>query len=131
LVFATLVVILALDTDEWLAVEISRLPSRARTASQDPRRTSIGALERGVGGRNIRVLHQDPTPVQSVAVDGGVEPGVADGGKSSPGANSVDQGVEPTSIQQDGIRATPGSGKSSSTMAEPIVAEGSVAPPSL
>ncbi|KAF8537025.1 cation transport protein-domain-containing protein [Trichophaea hybrida] len=105
-------------------VKMSRLPSRARTASQDPRRTSIGALERGVGGRNIRVLHQDPTPVQSAAVDGGVEPGAADGGKSSPGANSVDQGVEPTSIQQDGIRTTPGSGKSSSTMAEPIVAEG-------
>ncbi|KAF8253091.1 hypothetical protein K440DRAFT_534569 [Wilcoxina mikolae CBS 423.85] len=105
-------------------VEMSRLPSRARTASQDPRRASVGALERGVGGRNIRVLHQDPTPVKSVAVDGGVEPGAADGGESSSGANSVDQGVEPTSIQQDGIRATPGSGKSSSTMAEPIAAEG-------
>jgi hypothetical protein len=99
----------------WLAVAMSRQPSRARTVSQSARRGSISGLEHGVGNRNIRVLHQDPIVGQRVAVDGG---------ESGSGATSPKRSISPSSIQQDRIRPTPCSGKSSSTMAEPTAAEG-------
>ncbi|KAI5792891.1 cation transport protein-domain-containing protein [Pyronema domesticum] len=99
-------------------VSLSRQPSKARTMSQGAKRDTSSALEQGVGGRNIRVLHRDPAVTESSALENN------DSGLISPLT-----GTAPSSIRGVELEKMSESEKSSSTMTEPIASSATSPPP--
>jgi hypothetical protein len=103
-----------LNADQLVPVEMSRQPSRARTLTQDPKREDDGALEQGIRGRNIRVLHKDQSsgPYMVEGPDGIMMQPIS--------TTTSEQDTRLSSLKQKDVdERSLSPGESSSTVAEP------------